>query len=47
MKILIDTMLPSEWFDRLAEHELVPDTVLYSGNNCCCDADVLTTNCRV
>ena len=44
MKILIDTMLPSEWFDRLAEHELVPDTVLYSGDNCCCDADVLTTN---
>ena len=52
MKILIDTMLPGEWFDRLAEHELVPDTALYGGN-CGCgntavekasEAEVLTTN---
>ena len=38
MKIIIDTMLPREWFDRLNGHELVPDTEL------CPDAEVLTTN---
>ncbi|MBO4666367.1 MAG: dihydrofolate reductase [Paludibacteraceae bacterium] len=38
MKIIIDTMLPREWFERLNAHELVPDTAL------CEDAEVLTTN---
>ena len=44
MKIIIDTMLPSEWFDRLAKHELVPDTALYGDGLGCEDAEVLTTN---
>ena len=38
MKILYDTMLPRDWFERLNGHELVPDTDL------CPDAEVLTTN---
>lgn len=38
MKICIDTMLPREWFERLNEHELVPDS------QPCPDAKVLTTN---
>ena len=38
MKIIIDTMLPREWFERLNGHELVPDT------ESCPDAEVLTTN---
>ena len=38
MKICIDTMLPREWFERLNEHELVPDS------QPCPDAEVLTTN---
>ena len=47
MKIIIDTMLPSEWFDRLAEHELIPDTALYGESYDCAqlqEAEVLTTN---
>lgn len=52
MKIIIDTMLPSEWFDRLAEHELIPDTALYGESSGCENvekgnvfaAEVLTTN---
>ena len=38
MKIIIDTMLPREWFERLNGHDLVPDT------ESCPDAEVLTTN---
>ncbi len=38
MKIIIDTMLPREWFERLEGHELIPDT------NFCAEAEVLTTN---
>ena len=38
MKIIYDTMLPREWFERLNAHELIPDTDL------CADAEVLTTN---
>jgi len=38
MKIIYDTMLPREWFDRLNGHELIPDTEY------CPDAEVLTTN---
>ena len=52
MKIIIDTMLPSEWFGRLAEHELIPDTALYGESSGCenvekgnvFEAEVLTTN---
>ena len=52
MKIIVDTMLPSEWFDRLAEHELIPDTALYGESSGCdntaatkaLEAEVLTTN---
>lgn len=44
MKIIIDTMLPSEWFNSLAEHDLVPDTELYRDGCITCDADILTTN---
>ena len=52
MKIIVDTMLPSEWFGRLAEHELIPDTALYGESSGCGDtastkaleAEVLTTN---
>ena len=52
MKIIIDTMLPCEWFDRLAEHELIPDTALYGESFGCentekrnaLEAEVLTTN---
>ena len=52
MKIIIDTMLPGEWFDRLAEHELIPDTALYGESFGCentekrnaLEAEVLTTN---
>lgn len=52
MKIIIDTMLPSEWFGRLAEHELIPDTALYGESFGCentekrkaLEAEVLTTN---
>ena len=52
MKIIVDTMLPSEWFGRLAEHELIPDTALYGESLDCGDtaatkvseAEVLTTN---
>lgn len=44
MKIIIDTMLPSEWFNSLAEHDLVPDTELYRDDCTTCDADILTTN---
>lgn len=52
MKIIIDTMLPGEWFDRLAEHELIPDTALYGESSGCenvekgnaLEAEVLTTN---
>lgn len=36
MKIIIDTMLPREWFERLSGHELVTEM--------CVDAEVLTTN---
>ena len=28
MKIIVDTMLPWEWFERLSGHELLPDTYL-------------------
>jgi len=38
MKIIIDTMLPWEWFSRLEGHELIPDT------DWPIDADILTTN---
>ena len=52
MKIIIDTMLPGEWFNRLAEHELIPDTALYGESSGCenvekgnvFEAEVLTTN---
>ena len=52
MKIIIDTMLPGEWFDRLADHELIPDTALYGESSGCenvekgnaLEAEVLTTN---
>ena len=52
MKIIIDTMLPGEWFGRLAEHELIPDTALYGESFGCentekrkaLEAEVLTTN---
>ena len=45
-------MLPSEWFSRLAEHELIPDTALYGESFGCentekrnaLEAEVLTTN---
>ena len=45
-------MLPSEWFGRLAEHELIPDTALYGESFGCentekrkaLEAEVLTTN---
>lgn len=36
MKIIINTMLPREWFERLSGHELVTEM--------CEDAEVLTTN---
>ena len=46
MKIIYDTMLPREWYDRLGEHTLVPDTALYESNSLTDyeDAEVLTTN---
>lgn len=44
MKIIIDTMLPREWFERLERHELVPDTCLAEANGDWQDAEVLTTN---
>lgn len=45
MKIIIDTMLPQEWFGRLEGHKLIPDSALYeaSGDGVQ-DAEVLTTN---
>lgn len=48
MKILYDTMLPREWFERLSEHELIPDTCLVKGgsdeNAPWQEAEILTTN---
>ena len=43
MKIIIDTMLPREWFERLTGHELIEDTVLM-GSDVLRGIEVLTTN---
>ena len=43
MKIIIDTMLPREWFERLTGHELIEDTVLM-GSDVLRGTEVLTTN---